>query len=243
MGVFYLLEITAFALIGILEDYSPLFRFERKSQLVRRLNNITLQFLSAITIYIFSLLIFQWENSWLHGHWVGILPFLPFSASVKMLFAFVAYDFGVYVFHRISHQIPFLWKFHRVHHTDEQVDVTTAIRHHVGEHMISFLFFRGIFFPILGLNLQQMLFYDMCLMPLVFFHHSNVALPKLWDRFMRILLVSPNMHRIHHSKIYAETNSNYASFFSFWDRLGGTSCKHENPKMLKYGLTQFHAKE
>src|SRR5262249_16765576 len=132
--------------------------------------------------------------------------------------------------------------FHRMHHSDPDLDVTTALRFHFGEITISSAL-RLAVVPLLGLTLWQVILYETILLPVIAFHHSNVALPERFHRILRAARVSPNMHRVHHSDWQPETDSNYASIFSWWDRLGRTFRRREDVRTLRYGLREFDGEE
>jgi sterol desaturase/sphingolipid hydroxylase (fatty acid hydroxylase superfamily) len=128
-----------------------------------------------------------------------------------------------------------LWRFHRVHHSDAVLDVTTAARFHVGEIALSALA-RLPLLALLGAEFWQVVLYEALLLPVIQFHHSNLAVPERWDRRLRLLIVSPNMHRVHHSRFRAETYSNYASVLSVWDRIAGTFRQRPDPRAIRFGL-------
>lgn len=114
--------------------------------------------------------------------------------------------------------VPLLWRFHQVHHADKELDASSGIRFHPIEIMLSDSF-RLAVIPLIGIQLEQLLIYNIVLIPIVLFHHSNIKLNEVIDRYLRMLIVTPHMHRLHHSDIRKETDSNYASVFSFWDRI------------------------
>ena len=122
------------------------------------------------------------------------------------------------------------------------MDVTTALRFHTGELVFSSLL-RFAVVPLLGMNLWQLIFYEIILLPIIQFHHSNVNLPESWDRCLRTIIVTPNIHRVHHSRWQPETDSNYSSIFSFWDRVFGSFRRRDDPHTLQYGLYTYDAEE
>ena len=148
----------------------------------------------------------------------------------------------MYLWHRANHRILFLWRFHRMHHSDPQMDVTTALRFHTGELVFSSLL-RFAVVPLLGMNLWQLIFYEILLLPIIQFHHSNVNLPESWDRCLRTIIVTPNIHRVHHSRWQPETDSNYSSIFSFWDRVFGSFRLRKDSHTIQYGLYTYDAQE
>ena len=122
------------------------------------------------------------------------------------------------------------------------VDVSSATRFHSAEIFISSVF-RLALIPLLGLSFGHLLLYDMLQLPVTQFHHSNLRLPEKVDRIVRALIVSPNMHRVHHSRLQVETDSNFSSIFSVWDRLAGTFRLRTHPETIEFGLDGFDAAE
>ena len=115
------------------------------------------------------------------------------------------------------------------------MDITTALRFHPFEILLSSLF-RLIIFLLLGMNLIFLLVYEIALQVIIQLHHSNISLPEKYDRMLRYLIVTPNMHRVHHSDEWSETNSNYSSVFSFWDRLWSSFRQREDTLTINLGL-------
>jgi sterol desaturase/sphingolipid hydroxylase (fatty acid hydroxylase superfamily) len=130
-------------------------------------------------------------------------------------------DHMVYYLHRVYHAVPWLWKIHRTHHTDPEVDITTGGRFHTFEFLIT-LMFKWAVVLLLGAPLYGIFLFELLLNAGSVFSHSNVRMPRFLDRPLRLLIVTPDMHRIHHSVIPAETNSNFGFILTWWDRLLGT---------------------
>lgn len=170
----------------------------------------------------------------------GLLQFVSSAEWLQFSLSFLFFDFWMYVWHRLNHRLSFLWRFHQIHHSDSEMDVTTGIRFHPVEILLSWLI-RVPLVILLGMNFTQLLFYEMIMQTIVFFHHSNFALPEKVDRLLRRVIVTPNMHRVHHSIKKIETDSNYGSVFSFWDRFLGTyrvACFAQ----IQLGLNSFREK-
>ena len=127
-------------------------------------------------------------------------------------------DFWIYVWHRLAHRVPFLWRFHEVHHLDEFLDVSSAVRFHFGEVILS-AFARGAFVFLTDVSWQSVLVFDGLVLLFAAFHHSNVALPPRLERALRLVIVTPSHHWVHHHNIQADTDSNYATVLTLWDRL------------------------
>lgn len=230
-------QVAALGLCLWLESVVPLFLREPGQRLQHGTRNIAIGLINGVVLTAgFSTLVFAAAH-WGMRHPVGLLHWVSSPPWAERLIGFVAFDLWMYLWHRANHSLSWLWRFHRVHHSDLAVDVTTALRFHLGEMVLSTLT-RLAVIPLLGITLGDLLFYELILQPVIYFHHSNIALSEGWDRLIRLAVVSPNMHRVHHSDIPIETNSNYASIFSFWDRLGRTYCRRDI-QTIRYGLKEF----
>ncbi len=232
-----IVEIIALAFILWLEGLWPLFE-GRRNRLKHALPNLGVGILNGLLIVLVFSSITVHVMSWTVESSFGLLNQIHGTAAAKSLLAFLLFDFWMYGWHMANHKVPFLWRFHRMHHSDLELDSTSALRFHPGEIIFSSLL-RLAIIPLIGINFTQLLIYEICLQPVILFHHSNVALPEKIDRIFRAVIVTPNMHRVHHSQIQAETDSNYSSIFSFWDRIGRTFRKREDPRALVYGLPYF----
>ncbi len=173
-------------------------------------------------------------------HWLqntlGIPGWIHAAGAILLL------DLWTYAWHRINHEIPFFWRFHSVHHSDNKMDVTTASRFHLGEIFFSSLF-RIPLIAVLGVLLWELVLYEIVMFAVVQFHHANVGLPEKYDRILRAVIVTPNMHRVHHSRWQPETDSNYSSLFSFWDRAAQTFRLNPEPETIRLGLDRFDNEE
>ena len=165
----------------------------------------------------------------------GLLRLFPLPPMVATIGAILLFDGWMYLWHRANHTIPFLWSLHRIHHADREMDVTTAVRFHTGEALIS-LGLRLLLVVMLGLSLPQILLYDTLLIVVIFLHHSNINFPIWLDQFLRIVITTPALHRVHHSVITSETNSNFGSVFSFWDRIANTFRLRDDMSLIIYGV-------
>jgi len=175
---------------------------------------------------------------WTQDRGVGLFRWLGWPVELELVLAILVLDGWMYVWHRLNHGVGFLWRFHRVHHSELQMDVTSANRFHFGEIAISG-FLRIPLIVLLGLSFGQLLAYETALFVVVQFHHANIRLPAAIERVLSRVIVTPGIHRIHHSDWQPETNSNYASLFSFWDRLFGTRRHHDPERKSKLGLAEF----
>lgn len=140
---------------------------------------------------------------------------------IKTGITFLLLDYTNYLWHVLLHRLPILWRFHVVHHSDPDLDITTALRFHFGEIIASVLYRGGCVF-LIGAKPLQVLIYEIVFEGATQFHHSNWQLPIQLERALNKIIVTPRMHGIHHSMIRQETDSNYSVVFSFWDRLHKT---------------------
>ena len=172
----------------------------------------------------------------------GLLNQVDLPPLIAALIAFLLFDLWMYLWHIAVHRIRPLWRLHRVHHIDTGMDCTTALRFHPLE-VAAAAFLRVGILILLGMSVTQLFIYVVVFHPVILFHHSNIALPEKWDRRLRAVIVTPNMHRVHHSIEGKEFNSNYGSVFSFWDRLARTFRKRKNTLTITYGLRIFRERK
>ena len=157
---------------------------------------------------------------------------------VKGIVAFLIMDYTNYLWHILNHKLPFLWRFHVVHHSDPDLDLSTALRFHFGE-MIGSVFYRGAFVLVSGASALQVLLYEILFEGATQFHHSNWKLPYKIEKNLNKLIVTPRMHGIHHSIIKEETDSNYSVIFSFWDRMHNTARLNVNQDLVITGVPSY----
>jgi sterol desaturase/sphingolipid hydroxylase (fatty acid hydroxylase superfamily) len=169
---------------------------------------------------------------------LGLLRLVEWPGWTELAAAFILFDIWMYWWHRINHIVPFLWRFHRVHHSDPRMDVTTALRFHPGEIVLSTAA-RLAVVNLIGMELWHLALYELIATPVILFHHSNINLPRRVDNALRWLIVTPWMHWVHHSRLRAETHSNYASVLSVWDRVFGSYQFREDPDEIAFGLDEF----
>lgn len=169
-----------------------------------------------------------------HAANFGLVHWITANHWVAIAIGFVLLDILMYWWHRINHRYSFLWQFHSYHHRDEKLNSTTAVRFHAAEILLS-LVLRFLLFPLLGMEPGAVLLHGLILFPVILFHHSNIRIAEKTDLLLRILLVTPHMHRTHHSKYRQETDSNYGSIFPYWDVLFGTYT-HRPRKKVDFGL-------
>jgi sterol desaturase/sphingolipid hydroxylase (fatty acid hydroxylase superfamily) len=140
---------------------------------------------------------------------------------LKATIAFLLLDYTNYLWHIVLHKVPFMWRFHLVHHTDLDLDITTAFRFHFGE-FIGSIFFRGAAVILVGVSPMMVLIYEIAFDASNQFQHSNMRIPFQLEKILNKVFVTPRMHGIHHSMVKRETDSNFSIIFSFWDRIHKT---------------------
>ncbi|MGB8190739.1 MAG: sterol desaturase family protein [Chitinophagaceae bacterium] len=190
-----------------------------------RFQRLIINFILSIPAFALLRVLFIPAMVWLaikNQQWqVGQSYWYEAPAWVEYAIVFLLLDYSNYIWHILLHKLPFMWRFHLVHHTDRDLDITTAFRFHFGE-MIGSIFFRGIAVILSGASPAMVLIYEIAFEAATQFHHSNIRIPFKLERILNILIVTPRMHGIHHSMIKKETDSNYSIIFSFWDRIHKT---------------------
>lgn len=220
------------------ESLAPFFAFEgRVRHALRNLGIAALNILAVTIVFAGATIAVSEYAEQLN---IGLAHWASLGTVSRFVVALLALDFWTYWWHRANHSIPFLWRFHRMHHSDPAMDVSTATRFHAGELALSSTFRLAVIL-LAGAPLAAIVVYDFVLLLSTQFHHSNIALPNGMDRMVRLGLVSPNMHKIHHSDVRAEMDSNFTSILSVWDRLFGTYCEKDDYKRIRFGVSGFTA--
>ena len=151
----------------------------------------------------------------------GLLNALAWTAWVEVALALLVLDFAIWLQHLVSHKMPLLWRFHRMHHADLDIDVTTALRFHPVEIALSMLW-KVAWVLALGPSALAVVLFEVILNACAMFNHANLDLPPALDRVLRLVIVTPDMHRVHHSIHRREHDANYGFNLAIWDRLLGT---------------------
>jgi sterol desaturase/sphingolipid hydroxylase (fatty acid hydroxylase superfamily) len=172
-------------------------------------------------------------------HW-GLLNVFSISDWMSILVSVVALDLAVYLQHVMFHAVPLFWRLHMVHHADLDFDVTTGLRFHTIEILLS-LAIKSAVVLLLGPPVLAVLIFEILLNATSMFNHSNVRLPLQLDRVLRLIIVTPDMHRVHHSVDRKETNSNFGFSLPWWDFVLGTyrDQPDQGHEHMKIGLHQF----
>jgi len=235
-----LLLVGLCGLLWSLESIVPLYRY-RHSRVRHAVPNVALTLILLLTNLALS-----FSSAYLAGfavrHGVGLFFFFDLSAWAQVVPGVAALDLFAYLAHVLLHKSWLGWQFHRVHHSERAVDVTTTFRQHPGETVWRILWQLAAVL-VFGLPLWVVIVYLILSSLNAQLEHANIKMNSGLDRCLRLALVTPHMHKVHHSRDQRETDSNYANIFSFWDRLFGTYTAEIDFRKLRYGLDGFDGKE
>jgi sterol desaturase/sphingolipid hydroxylase (fatty acid hydroxylase superfamily) len=211
----------AFAALAIAERARPL-RTRGAPDTPRRLiRNLALAGISAAAVQVAERpILTPLANAVVRRRW-GLLPRLGLPAWAETTASVLLMDYTLYLWHVMTHRVPLLWRFHRVHHADLDLDASTAIRFHFGEFVLG-VPYRTLQVALIGVGPRSLTLWQRLTLIEVLFHHSNLRLPPALERRLVRLVVTPRMHGIHHSIVADETNANWSSGLSIWDHLHGT---------------------
>lgn len=190
-------------------------------KLMRWSNNITLVFFNTLILRVLfpaaavGMAVFAQQQGW------GMFNYYSLALPLKILASVIILDAMIYLQHVMVHAVPLLWRLHRVHHADPDFDVTTGARFHPLEIILSMLIKFAVII-VLGPPIVAVIIFEVLLNATAMFNHSNVRLNPRLDKYLRLLVVTPDMHRVHHSVEADETNSNFGFNLPWWDRLFGT---------------------
>lgn len=221
----------------LLEGALPLFKFDYKKW-KHAVPNLFFTMTTVIINFALAFLLLS-TSDWVKSNDFGIINWLPeMPLWLYMLLGVLFLDFfGAYLAHFVEHKVKPLWMVHLVHHTDHKVDTTTANRHHPLESMIRFTFtLFGVF--IVGAPIAIVMLYQSMSLVFTQFTHANLKMSKSLDKALSYVIVSPDMHKIHHHNLLPYTDSNYGNIFSIWDRLLGTYLYLDREKIV-YGVDTF----
>ena len=202
------------------ERFAPL-RRTVEPKLRRFARNLSAGGVSLALMTLLQAPLLQPVASWIVRDRVGLLQTLRWPRWIETVIAIVLLDYTLWWWHWASHRVPFLWRFHLVHHVDRDLDTTTALRFHFGELALS-IPVRAVQMILIGVDPQALWLWQTILFASILFHHANVRLPRRVERLLVRVIVTPRMHGIHHSDRIEETNSNWSSLLSAWDYLHRT---------------------
>ena len=221
-------------LFWILEGIIPLYSFNYKKGRHAFLN-LLFTTTTAIIGFGFAFLLLK-STEIVNEVQFGVIHFFELPLFVEVIISLLILDLvGAYLVHFVEHKVPWMWKFHVIHHSDKNVDVTTGLRHHPGETVFRILFtILGVY--VSGASIGIVMLYQSLSVLFAHITHANISLPQNLDRIISYLFVTPNMHKVHHHYKQPLTDSNYGNIFSIWDRIFGTYTFVNDSKSLVYGI-------
>lgn len=210
----------------------------------RWLNNLGLIAFNSLCLSLLMPIVAVESAFYAANNHLGLLNQFDLPIIAEILIAVVVLDLAIYLQHLVFHRLPLLWRLHRMHHADQDIDVTTGTRFHPIEIIISMWIKIGIVIA-LGISPLAVVVFEIILNASAMFNHSNAFLPAKVDKWLRKLIVTPDMHRVHHSVIERETHSNFGFFLSVWDRWFHTyrSQPELGHQAVKIGIPQFQRAE
>lgn len=228
-----ILLVGGLTLFMMIESAAPLFRFNYRKWR-HALTNIFFTLTTAAVNLPLAFLLIK-GSDWATTEGFGVLQWVSMPLWAQVIVGLLLMDLiGAWLVHYVEHHVKFMWKFHLIHHMDQQVDTTTGNRHHPGESVFRF-FFTGMAILVTGAPIWLIFLYQTLSVVMTQFNHANIILPKWVDQALVWFLVTPNMHHVHHHYRQPYSDSNYGNLFSFWDRLFGTYEKVDNSKLV-YGV-------
>ena len=232
--------VAACGLLWSLESIAPLYRYPF-SRARHALPNIVLTLILVLTNLPLSFSS-AYVAAFTVQHEIGVFFLFSLSPWTGLVLGILALDLFAYLAHVLLHKSWLGWQFHRVHHSECAVDVTTTFRQHPGETVWRILWQLAAIF-VFGLPLWVVIIYLVLSSLNAQMEHANIRLHPNLDWLLRLLIVTPHMHKVHHSRVQRQTDSNYSNIFSFWDRLFGTYTPWVNLQKLRYGLDGFDVEE
>lgn len=213
-----------------------------ESARAHRLGNLLIGALGVITLRLAFPLLAVGLGAVIEVRGWGLMQWLDAPYLLALLVGVVALDLAVYWQHRLMHIVPWLWRLHRPHHTATEFELSLALRFHPLEQVLSLLV-KMLVIAALGIPALAVLVFEIILSTSALYTHGNIALPERWDRRVRRLLVTPSMHRIHHSVRADEHQRNFGFFLSLWDRAFASYCANsrEPPQRMPLGLPENRA--
>ncbi|NIG52546.1 sterol desaturase family protein [Chitinophaga sp. Cy-1792] len=224
-------------LLWILEGTIPRFRFSG-NKYRHAGTNLFFTLTTVVLNTIFAFLIVK-ASIWTSAKHFGLLYLVKLPVWLHAALAVLLLDFiGAWLIHWVQHKYLWMWQFHKIHHIDTEIDATTALRHHPIENLFRIAaLFAGVL--VLGVPFWMVMLYQTLSVFISQFSHANIKLPKKVDNIISWIIVSPDMHKVHHSHYQPETDSNYANIFALWDRIFGTFREIKETTTIRYGLDEY----
>ena len=211
----------AAGVLTILEYRRALRKSQREPKVYREVRNLVIAAAAGLVMQFLERPPAVWLARKVKAKGWGLAPMVSRSPVAQTLFSVAILDYGLYCWHVLTHKVPFLWRFHLVHHIDLDLDASTALRFHFGEMVLSVPWRLGQI-VVAGASPLALSMWQTFLFTSILFHHSNVEIPWKAERWLRFLIMTPRLHGIHHGANQTRTNSNWSSGLAFWDLLHGT---------------------
>ncbi|MBA3713349.1 MAG: sterol desaturase family protein [Pyrinomonadaceae bacterium] len=236
------LLVGAFGVLWWSERRRPLRRREVESKLMRDARNLVVAGLGAVVLQLAERPAVEPLTRLVERRRLGLLKRVSLPGWLEVALAVALLDYTLYVWHVVTHHVPWLWRFHVVHHIDLDMDASTALRFHFGELLIS-IGWRAAQVLLIGVSPWSLTVWQNLLFLSVMFHHSNARLPIKAERFLNRFIVTPRMHGIHHSIVREETDANWSSGLVLWDWLHGTLRRDVPQDEIIIGVPAYRAPE
>lgn len=234
-------SVAAFGALILWEWRRPL-RRETESKIIRNGRNLAVAGLSAIALQLAERPVIEPLTRIVTRRRWGLLKLIRLPVRLEVALAVLLLDYTLYLWHVLTHRVPFLWRFHLVHHVDLDLDASTALRFHFAEMIVS-IAWRSLQVVTIGVTPLSFSAWQTFLFPSILFHHSNVRLPVEIERRLNRFIVTPRMHGIHHSTVHAEADSNWSSGLTVWDWLHGTLRLNVPQEKIVIGIPAYRAPE
>ncbi len=170
----------------------------------------------------------------LSPYFKGVIGFINLPYWVKFMLSFFFLDLMIYAWHRLNHVSEKLWKAHELHHKETELNIFSTFHFAPAEIMLSTVW-KSILYPAVGILPEAFFIYNAVFFSVILFHHSNFKMSFFWEKIISAVIITPGLHHLHHSVIIRESNSNYGSVFSFWDKIFRTDTKYREQE-IKYGV-------
>ncbi len=234
------LLVGGLAFFFIIEQAIPLFSIK-----YNRVKHTALNLFFTLTTVLINFImafILVYAADWVVVNEFGIIQWIPMPIILKAIIGLLLMDLiGAWFVHWTEHHVKWMWMFHVIHHTDQNIDTTSANRHHPGESVIRFVF-TTLAIVIIGAPIWLVFIYQSMSLVLTQFNHSNIKMPTWLDRSLELVFCTPNMHRVHHHYRQPYSDTNYGNIFSFWDKIFGTYERVDNKKLV-YGVDTYMEEE
>jgi len=241
LGLRLLLPLGLVGLLLSVEWLVP-FRVPIQSRLEHVSTNLVIFGANSVFAYLLSSFALVFLSGYVTSEGWGLLSYFRLEPVFNIIVSMIILDLLAYGVHRVYHIVPFLWRFHRAHHSDLDMDATTSLRFHLGEVLLT-TGIKGLSVAALGISPSGFLISETVTLAAGLFSHGNVRLPKGVEPRLRLAIVTPTMHWIHHSCRPAEHNTNLGAVFSGWDRLFGTYFMGVQQNQIKFGLNEYPSQE